>query len=179
VRAHTAFASTLRSPSKAVSAPFPASHRTPKPRGNSDGPAIGSGAGDCAPAPSHTTVRAVFRIRRLDYFASGLLKSQNQAPRHSERLQRLLRPSARWSGQSRDRSCRALLLRLFVSPSFQASSSCAIVLRPFARNAFSFVRSSNATMASADFPQSLNSGISPGQRLFFPFAPLGSTACRQ
>jgi len=29
-------------------------------------PPIGSGAGDCAPAPSHTTVRAVFRIRRLD-----------------------------------------------------------------------------------------------------------------
>ena len=27
---------------------------------------IGSGAGDCAPAPSHTTGRAVFRIRRLD-----------------------------------------------------------------------------------------------------------------
>jgi hypothetical protein len=26
----------------------------------------GSGAGDCAPAPSHTTGRAVFRIRRLN-----------------------------------------------------------------------------------------------------------------
>ena len=25
-----------------------------------------SGAGDCAPAPSHTTGRTVFRIRRLD-----------------------------------------------------------------------------------------------------------------
>ena len=35
---------------------------------------IGSGAGDCAPAPSHTTVRAVFRIRRLvrsEYFLPG------------------------------------------------------------------------------------------------------------
>ena len=41
MRAHTAFAPTLRRPAKAVSAPFPASHRTPKPRGNSDG----SGAG--------------------------------------------------------------------------------------------------------------------------------------
>jgi len=41
---------------------------------------IGSGAGDCAPAPSHTTVRAVFRIRRLDYYASGLQKSQNWLP---------------------------------------------------------------------------------------------------
>ena len=27
---------------------------------------IGSSAGDCAPAPSHTTGRAVFRIRRLN-----------------------------------------------------------------------------------------------------------------
>ena len=27
---------------------------------------IGSGTGDCAPAPSHTTGRTVFRIRRLD-----------------------------------------------------------------------------------------------------------------
>jgi len=30
-----------------------------------DRPTIGSGDGDCAPAPSHTTGRAVFRIRRL------------------------------------------------------------------------------------------------------------------
>jgi hypothetical protein len=37
----TAFTSVFPRPSKAVSAPFPASHRTPKPRGNSDG----SGAG--------------------------------------------------------------------------------------------------------------------------------------
>ena len=29
-------------------------------------PWIGSGAGDCAPAPSHTTGHTVFRIRRLD-----------------------------------------------------------------------------------------------------------------
>lgn len=28
---------------------------------------IGSGARDCAPAPSHTTGRAVFRIRRLEH----------------------------------------------------------------------------------------------------------------
>lgn len=41
VRAHTAFASTHGSPSKAVSAPSPASHRTPRPRANLDG----SGAG--------------------------------------------------------------------------------------------------------------------------------------
>src|SRR5437899_1614648 len=34
-------------------------------------------------------------------------------------------------------------------------------------------------MAAADFPASLKAGISPGQGLFFPFAPLGSTECRQ
>jgi hypothetical protein len=28
---------------------------------------IGSGDGDCAPSPSHTTGRAVFRIRRLKH----------------------------------------------------------------------------------------------------------------
>ena len=31
-----------------------------------DGSVIGSGAGDCAPAPSHTTGRTVFSIRRLE-----------------------------------------------------------------------------------------------------------------
>jgi len=38
---------------------------------------IGSGAGDCAPAPSHTTVRAVFRIRRLD-------RSEFFLPKHAD-----------------------------------------------------------------------------------------------
>lgn len=32
---------------------------------------IGSGAGDCAPAPSHTTGRAVFRIQRLNAATLG------------------------------------------------------------------------------------------------------------
>lgn len=41
-----------------------------------------------------------------------------------------------------------------------------------------FVRSANATMASADFPMPLSEGISPGQ-VFFLFAPLGSTEGRQ
>jgi len=40
-------------------------------------------------------------------------------------------------------------------------------------------RDSIVTMASADFPSPLSAGISPGQGLFFPFAPLGSTECRQ
>jgi len=45
VRAHIAFALALRGPSKEVSAPlFPASHRTPKPRGNSNGSGRGPGS---------------------------------------------------------------------------------------------------------------------------------------
>ena len=35
-------------------------------RRSRNGGTIGSGAGDCAPAPSHTTGHAVFRIRRLN-----------------------------------------------------------------------------------------------------------------
>ena len=38
---------------------------------------------------------------------------------------------------------------------------CSFVLRPFARNAFLFVRSSMATMASADSPRSLSTPGSP------------------
>ncbi len=34
-------------------------------------------------------------------------------------------------------------------------------------------------MASADSPTPLSAGASPGQGLFFPFAPLGSTECHQ
>jgi len=72
--------------------------------------------------------------------------------------------------------------RCFGLPSrsqFQVAAWRRLVLRPFARNAFSFVRSSNATMASADSPGPLSPRVSPGQGLFFPFAPLGSTECRQ
>src|SRR6266568_874108 len=50
---------------------------------------------------------------------------------------------------------------------------------PSHRDAFSFVRPSTATTASADFPPPLGGGISPGQSLFCPLAPLGSTECRQ
>jgi hypothetical protein len=116
--------------------------------------------------------------------AVGLLRVQTSyiaelGPRHSAGLQRLLRSGLRLPVPDSDRSCRVWPFRLFVSPSFQMVWSCAIVLRPFARNAFLFVRSSNATMASADFPALLSARISPGQCLFFPFAPLGSTECRQ
>ena len=57
-------------------------------------------------------------------------------------------------------------------------SSALSFFGPSHRSAFSFVRTSSATTASADFPASLNAGISPGQGRFFPLAPLGSTACR-
>jgi len=95
------------------------------------------------------------------------------------RVGRLPRSARRLPVQGSDRSCRAPLLRSVARHPIQCFGWLRSFLRPFARNAFLFVRSSNATMASADFPQSLNSGISPGQCLFFPFAPLGSTECRQ
>jgi len=96
--------------------------------------------------------------------------------RRVERLLRLARRLPVWGG---DRSCRVPLLRSVVRHGVQCLDWLRSFLRPFARNAFSFVRSSIATMASADFPASLKAGISPGQGLFFPFAPLGSTECRQ
>jgi len=37
---------------------------------------IGWSDGDCAPSPSHTTGRAVFRIRRLNPAASGRGKTR-------------------------------------------------------------------------------------------------------
>ena len=40
---------------------------------------IGSGTGDCAPAPSHTTGRTVFRIRRLDPAAYSCRKARQTA----------------------------------------------------------------------------------------------------
>src|SRR5713226_4538429 len=95
------------------------------------------------------------------------------------RVGRLLRSARRlpvWGG---DRSCRVPLFRSVVRHGVQCLDWLRSFLRPFARNAFLFVRSSIATMASADFPASLKAGISPGQGLFFPFAPLGSTECRQ
>src|SRR5207245_10987137 len=93
-----------------------------------------------------------------------------------ERLPRLAR---RLPVQGGDRSCRALLLRSLFHHRIQSLNWFRSFLRPFARSAFLFVRSSIATMASADFPASLKAGISPGQGLFFAFAPLVSTECRQ
>jgi hypothetical protein len=56
--------------------------------------AIGSGAGDCAPAPSHTTVRAVFRTRRLNAASIFMGKQGLMASRtHSAATPRCLAPS--------------------------------------------------------------------------------------
>jgi hypothetical protein len=89
-------------------------------------------------------------------------------------------PLGPWfAGQGGDRNCHPHRFDGSRS-SFQVLIEfCSFVLRPFARNAFLFVRSSIATMASADSPRSLNPRVSPGRCLFFPFAPLGSTECRQ
>ncbi len=43
-------------------------------------PTIGSGDGDCAPAPSHTTGRTVFRIRRLDPAAFPTRRKTGRLP---------------------------------------------------------------------------------------------------
>ena len=100
-------------------------------------------------------------------------------PRTLRRVGRRPRSARRSPVQGGDRSCHAPLLRSVARHPIQCFGWLRSFLRPFARNAFSFARSSIATMASADFPPSLNSGISPGQCLFFPFVPLGSTGGRQ
>ncbi len=111
--------------------------------------------------------------------SSSVLDTRRSEFRTLQRVERHQRVVPCLSDQDSDRSCRVLPLRSFVRHSIQCFSWLRSFLRPFARNAFLFVRSSNATMASADFPMPLSTGISPGQGLFFPFAPLGSTECRQ
>src|SRR5713226_3121183 len=95
------------------------------------------------------------------------------------RVGRLLRSARRLPVWGSDRSCRVPLFRSVVRHGVQCLDWLRSVLRPFARNAFLFVRSSIATTASADSPTPLGAGVSPGQGLFFPFAPLGSTECHQ
>ena len=46
---------------------------------------IGSGAGDCAPAPSHTTGRAVFRIRRLNAATIYMGAARSEGTRNPRR----------------------------------------------------------------------------------------------
>jgi hypothetical protein len=72
--------------------------------------------------------------------------------------------------------------RCFVRSFVTRSSAVVGSVRSFGpshRDAFLFVRPSTATMASADSPAPLSAGVSPGQCLFCPLAPLGSTKCRQ
>ena len=100
-------------------------------------------------------------------------------PEHSARLGAF----GLWPGVSQSGVATAIVTpRCFVR-FFVARSSAAVgsvrSFGPSHRNAFLFVRPSVATMASADFPPPLSGGISPGQCLFCPLAPLGSTACRQ
>ena len=95
------------------------------------------------------------------------------------RVERLPRAARRLSVRGGDRSCRAPPFRSPIRPGSQCFDWLGWVLRPFARSAFLFVRTSNATMASADSPAPLSARASPGQSLFFPFVPLGSTQCLQ
>ena len=96
--------------------------------------------------------------------------------RRVERLLRAARRSPDWGG---DRSCRAPLLRSVSHHRIQSLDWLPQFLRPCARNAFLCVHPSIATMASADSLTPLSARVSPGQGLFFPFAPLGSTECPQ
>jgi hypothetical protein len=73
-------------------------------------------------------------------------------------------------------------LHRFVHLFVTHSSTMVCSVRSFSpshRDAFLFVRPSSATMASDDSPPPLSAGVSPGQCLFCPLAPLGSTECRQ
>src|SRR2546423_1296584 len=107
---------------------------------------------------------------------SFITSSQPDHARHSRGLGDLfVRPAL---GQSRVKTA-VVMLRCFV---------CSFIAQPdlgLAPSHPSALRSSRlspgflTTMASADFPGLLSRGISPGQCLFFPFAPLGSTNCRQ
>jgi hypothetical protein len=51
---------------------------------------IGSGAGDCAPAPSHTTGRAVFRIRRLNAAAFYMAAARSDGMTNPQRRNTVL-----------------------------------------------------------------------------------------
>jgi hypothetical protein len=85
MRAHTAFASTLCRLSKAVSAPFPASHRTPKPHGNSDGSEAGCPLG---PEKGHRRIlrRMVHRVGgSMHPPARGLPRTRIPPPRKCPR----------------------------------------------------------------------------------------------
>ena len=105
--------------------------------------------------------------------------AQTGDPKHSDKLGAFgLRPVVGQSGVETAVVTPRCFVRFFVARS-SATVGSVRSFGPSHRDAFSFVPPSSATMASADFPSPLSGGISPGQCLFFPLAPLGSTACRQ
>ena len=110
-----------------------------------------------------TVQSSSFPVTRADAFRT--LRRVGRLPRWARRL----------PVRGSDRSCHAPLLRSVLCHPVQCLGWLRSFLRPFARLAFLFVRASNATTASADSPTPLSAGVSPGQCLFFPFAPLGST----
>ncbi len=126
---------------------------------------IGSGAGDFAPTPSHTTGHAAFRIRRW-------VRPEVFLPRHADRQRRTrrpvggLRPSAgRWSVRGRDRSGHA---PCFVRSCVARSSTTVGSVRSFGpspRDACLLVRLFLATMASEDSPTPLSAKGLPRVRV--------------
>jgi hypothetical protein len=97
---------------------------------------IGSGAGDCAPAPSHTTERAVFSIRRLDpaeFFHHQPAVHPGPALARVGRLPRLARA---WVGpESRPQLSRSAVSRVRSCPDQSLAWLC-LALRPFALPCF-------------------------------------------
>ena len=93
VGVHTAFALALRRPAKAVSAPFPTSHRTPKPRGNRNIKCAAVGATRTLARLFQSALRAIARLLhsyctalvRLLHGSSTALPELRHNPSHARR----------------------------------------------------------------------------------------------
>jgi hypothetical protein len=92
----------------------------------------------------------------------------------SRSLRRLLRLGSGLPVRGGDRSCRVPLL-LQTSRRSRSGSHLVLLFRSSALRSFRLSPAFFTTMASADFPMSLNAGISLGQCRPFPFVPSGST----
>ena len=132
---------------------------------------IGSGAGDCAPAPSHTTGRTVFSIRRLESPEALSSLVQGLSFRFPPPLRLDLRPSGlpgSTLGPSVPGPGRPPRPAVGAScdPAAESTIGPVRLLRSFAPPA---LPGFFATMTSADFSQALTLEISPSKVL--PLSP--------
>ena len=132
---------------------------------------IGSSDGDCAPSPSHTTVRTVFRIRRLN---AAALDSRKIGSRTSLSVWRFAKipPSDRRrparcgctaSASAILASTAFAALGFQVFPGFPSSSSSSSVLSFFGPLLHHHYSGFFATTASDDFFRALTRKTSPGE----------------